>query len=138
MAIPSASDAWNNSPPLKYNKKIDLEVSHSVGVDGEDPFTVLVLEEEDHEIKFRTLSWQRTAILLFGEYVCLAILALAWSWSVVGWVSVAVLQNYTCDVCATPLHANGTGLRVLHHFRFGSGYMVYVTTAPAPTWSPAD
>jgi len=51
-----------------------------------DPFTALAIEEEAHEIKFRTLSWQKAALLLFGEYVCLAILALAWSWSVLGWV----------------------------------------------------
>ncbi len=52
-----------------------------------DPFTALALEEADHDIKYRTLSWQKTALLLFGEYVCLAILALAWSWSVLGWVN---------------------------------------------------
>jgi hypothetical protein len=51
-----------------------------------DPFEALRLEEENHQIKFRTLSWQKTTLLLFGEYVCLAILALAWSWSVLGWV----------------------------------------------------
>ncbi|WVQ75333.1 hypothetical protein IAR50_004950 [Cryptococcus sp. DSM 104548] len=51
-----------------------------------DAFTALVHREEDHDIKYRTLSWQKAAILLFGEYVCLAILALAWSWSVLGWV----------------------------------------------------
>lgn len=52
-----------------------------------DPFTALAEEEQHHDIKFRTLSWQKTTLLLFGEYVCLAILALAWSWSVVGWVA---------------------------------------------------
>lgn len=57
-----------------------------------DPFTALAIEEEDHDIKYRTLSWQKAALLLFGEYVCLAILALAWSWSVLGWVSVARLD----------------------------------------------
>ncbi|OWT38790.1 hypothetical protein J008_03705 [Cryptococcus neoformans] len=51
-----------------------------------DPFIALAQEEESHEIKYRTLSWQKAAVLLFGEYVCLAILALAWSWSVLGWV----------------------------------------------------
>lgn len=51
-----------------------------------DPFEALRLEEENHDTKFRTLSWQKTTLLLFGEYVCLAILALAWSWSVLGWV----------------------------------------------------
>lgn len=52
-----------------------------------DAFTALANEEADHDIKYRTLSWQKTALLLFGEYVCLAILALAWSWSVLGWVA---------------------------------------------------
>lgn len=51
-----------------------------------DPFVALAEEESNHQIKFRTLSWQKTTLLLFGEYVCLAILALAWSWSVLGWV----------------------------------------------------
>ena len=52
-----------------------------------DAITRLRIEEADHEIKFRTLSWQKAALLLFGEYVCLAILALAWSWSVLGWLA---------------------------------------------------
>ena len=51
-----------------------------------DEFNKLVVEEASHDIKFRTLSWQKATLLLFGEYVCLAILALSWSWSVVGWV----------------------------------------------------
>ncbi|ORX35359.1 transmembrane amino acid transporter protein-domain-containing protein [Kockovaella imperatae] len=51
-----------------------------------DRFAALKEEDGNHEINFRTLSWQKTALLLFGEYVCLAILALAWSWSVVGWI----------------------------------------------------
>ena len=46
----------------------------------------LRIEEAEHDIKFRTLSWQKAALLLFGEYVCLAILSLAWSWSVLGWL----------------------------------------------------
>jgi hypothetical protein len=51
-----------------------------------DEFSKMVVEEAGHDIKFRTLSWQKATLLLFGEYVCLAILALSWSWSVVGWV----------------------------------------------------
>ena len=50
-----------------------------------DVFAALAEEEKGHDIKYRTLSWQKAAFLLFGEYVCLAILALAWSWSVLGW-----------------------------------------------------
>ncbi|GFZ51702.1 hypothetical protein JCM24511_09470 [Saitozyma sp. JCM 24511] len=56
-----------------------------------DPFNALLLEEQSHDIKFRTLSWQKATALLFGEYVCLAILALSWSWSVVGWVAGAFI-----------------------------------------------
>jgi hypothetical protein len=52
-----------------------------------DPLKLQRLEEEGHEIQYRTLSWQKATLLLFGEYVCLAILALSWSWSVLGWVS---------------------------------------------------
>lgn len=51
----------------------------------EDVFATLVAKEADHDIQFRTLSWQRATLLLFGEYVCLAILALPWSFSVLGW-----------------------------------------------------
>ena len=59
---------------------------------GDVPLDVIAklrIEEADHEIeiKYRTLSWQKAALLLFGEYVCLAILALSWSWSVLGWVA---------------------------------------------------
>ncbi|KAL7420679.1 hypothetical protein Q5752_004630 [Cryptotrichosporon argae] len=52
-----------------------------------DVFESLAAEEASHDIKFRTLSWQKATLLLFGEYVCLAILALPWSFSVLGWVA---------------------------------------------------
>jgi hypothetical protein len=38
-------------------------------------FEELVAAEADHQIQYRTLSWQQTALLLFGEYVCLAIVS---------------------------------------------------------------
>jgi hypothetical protein len=39
-----------------------------------------------HEIKLRTMSWQKAAWLLAGDQVCLAIMAQTWSLSVLGWV----------------------------------------------------
>lgn len=70
-----------------------------------DAITKLRVEEADHDIKFRTLSWPKATLLLFGEYVCLAILALAWSWSVLGWVlgffvtfGMAIITWYTSYV----------------------------------------
>jgi hypothetical protein len=51
-----------------------------------DAFDQLAAEEENHDIKLRTMTWQRCALLLFGEQVCLAIMAQAWSLKVLGWV----------------------------------------------------
>ncbi|CAO1623745.1 unnamed protein product [Parajaminaea phylloscopi] len=48
-------------------------------------FAQLAREEESHDIKLRTMGWKKTAALLFGEQVCLAIMAQAWSFSVLGW-----------------------------------------------------
>ncbi|ORY27871.1 transmembrane amino acid transporter protein-domain-containing protein [Naematelia encephala] len=49
-------------------------------------FAKLKEAENSHDIKLRTMSWQKTAALLFGDQVCLAIMAQAWSFSVLGWV----------------------------------------------------
>jgi hypothetical protein len=68
----------------KLTKQEKLGVAPS---DSVDVFTAQVIEEEGNEIKYRTLSWQKATLLLFGEYVCLAILSLSWSWSVIGYVS---------------------------------------------------
>ncbi|KAI5361119.1 Putative amino acid transporter, transmembrane domain-containing protein [Septoria linicola] len=46
----------------------------------------LVQEDHQHEIKLRTMSWQKAAWLLAGDQVCLAIMAQSWSLSVLGWV----------------------------------------------------
>lgn len=37
--------------------------------------------DHEHEIKLRTMSWQKTAVLLAGDQVCLAIMAQSWSLS---------------------------------------------------------
>lgn len=41
----------------------------------------LLTADREHEIPLRTMSWQKTAILLAGEQVCLAIMAQSWSLS---------------------------------------------------------
>lgn len=51
-----------------------------------ESFGELILAERDNEIKYRTCSWQKTAALLFSEYICLAILSFPWSFSVLGLV----------------------------------------------------
>lgn len=49
-------------------------------------FAALVDEEASHDIKLRTMSWQKAMCLLFGDQICLAIMAQAWSFMVLGWV----------------------------------------------------
>lgn len=48
--------------------------------------TALVAEDHSHDIKLRTMTWQKAAWLLAGDQVCLAIMAQTWSLSVLGWV----------------------------------------------------
>ncbi|KAJ7043090.1 transmembrane amino acid transporter protein-domain-containing protein [Mycena alexandri] len=45
-----------------------------------------IAKESGNEIQYRTCSWQKTAALLFSEYICLAILSFPWSYSVLGLV----------------------------------------------------
>jgi hypothetical protein len=61
---------------------------HEVDSDGRsiDTITALVQEDHTHEIRLRTMSWQKAAWLLCGDQVCLAIMAQSWSLSVLGWV----------------------------------------------------
>lgn len=42
--------------------------------------------ESSNAIKYRTCSWQKTAALLFSEYICLAIMSFPYSYSVLGLV----------------------------------------------------
>lgn len=84
----------NPEEKLAERKRADLEAGLDSSSDtaSEDAIALLVAKEEGHDIKFRTLTWQKATLLLFGEYVCLAILALPWSFSVLGWGVGLVVQ----------------------------------------------
>jgi hypothetical protein len=47
--------------------------------------------EASNAIKYRTCSWQKTAALLFSEYICLAIMSFPWSYSILGLVPGLIL-----------------------------------------------
>ncbi|EME49315.1 hypothetical protein DOTSEDRAFT_68178 [Dothistroma septosporum NZE10] len=47
--------------------------------------------EAGNEIQYRTCSWQKTAALLFSEYICLAIMSFPYSYSVLGLVPGLIL-----------------------------------------------
>ena len=43
-------------------------------------------QEDGCAIQYRTCSWQKTAGLLFSEYICLAMMSFPWSYSILGLV----------------------------------------------------
>ncbi|KAH6604539.1 neutral amino acid permease [Trichoderma cornu-damae] len=59
--------------------------------------------EDGTSIQYRTCSWQKTAALLFSEYICLAIMSFPWSYSVLGLVPGLIL---TVVVAATVLYTS--------------------------------
>ncbi|KAJ5160310.1 uncharacterized protein N7482_007314 [Penicillium canariense] len=54
--------------------------------------------ESENTIKYRTCSWQKTAALLFSEYICLAIMSFPWSYSVLGLVPGLILTVFIAGV----------------------------------------
>ncbi|TFY75238.1 hypothetical protein EWM64_g8775 [Hericium alpestre] len=65
----------------------------------EEAVRVQISQENDHAIKFRTCSWQKTAALLFSEYICLAILSFPWSFSVLGLVPSVIVTLAVATSC---------------------------------------
>jgi hypothetical protein len=57
--------------------QIWLDYLSTNGVELTVSFTI----DHQHEIKLRTMSWQKAAWLLAGDQVCLAIMAQTWSLS---------------------------------------------------------
>lgn len=57
------------------------ETQDSDGTSTIEAITALVVEDHKHEIKLRTMTWQKAAWLLAGDQVCLAIMSQSWSLS---------------------------------------------------------
>ncbi|GAW00645.1 neutral amino acid permease [Lentinula edodes] len=60
---------------------------------------VQIARESEHEIKYRTCSWQKTAALLFSEYICLAMVSFPWSFSVLGMVPGVIVTVAVAATC---------------------------------------
>ena len=102
-----ASDPEQGTGEPKFRKmsRIGGPISGMVG-DSDTDSTISVGKQVELEranaIKYRTCSWQKTAALLFAEYICLAIMSFPYSYSVLGLVPgliitvvVAALVLYT-------------------------------------------
>ncbi|KAB8238903.1 hypothetical protein ETB97_003916 [Aspergillus alliaceus] len=76
------------------DKVKDLENQRQPGVQSDsdtDDIGRQIEMEAGNSIKYRTCSWQKTAALLFSEYICLAIMSFPWSYSVLGLVPGLIL-----------------------------------------------
>jgi hypothetical protein len=76
-------------PPPKGSIPITSADDASSGANIE--FNKLVEMEASDAIKYRTCSWQKTAALLFSEYICLAIMSFPYSYSILGLVPGLIL-----------------------------------------------
>ncbi|KAB8257703.1 transmembrane amino acid transporter protein-domain-containing protein [Aspergillus pseudonomiae] len=84
-----ASDGADSPDKMK-----DLENQRQPGVQSDsdtDDVGRQIEMEAGNSIKYRTCSWQKTAALLFSEYICLAIMSFPWSYSVLGLVPGLIL-----------------------------------------------
>ncbi|KAF7986928.1 hypothetical protein HWV62_12725 [Athelia sp. TMB] len=68
-----------------------------------ESFVHKVAAEDEHAIKYRTCSWQKTAALLFSESISIAVLSFPWSYSVLGLVPGIIL---TFAVAGTVLYTS--------------------------------
>jgi hypothetical protein len=82
-----------------YNEKklhdpapLDVEASDSDVDSSTQVLEALVAEDHEHDIRLRTMSWQRAAWLLCGDQVCLAIMAQSWSLS---YANVTLIIQYS-------------------------------------------
>ncbi|KAG4032103.1 hypothetical protein MFRU_007g00170 [Monilinia fructicola] len=77
------------APVLPHLRDTEIVASDSEG--GSDILNKQIQAEEGSAIKYRSCSWQKTAALLFSEYICLAIMSFPWSYSVLGLVPGLIL-----------------------------------------------
>ncbi|TDZ33752.1 N amino acid transport system protein [Colletotrichum sidae] len=88
--------AWFGGRKTKVGPRIAPVQESLVDVSDSDASAEAILGEQiakeaGHEIKYRTCSWQKTAALLFSEYICLAIMSFPWSYSILGLVPGLIL-----------------------------------------------
>lgn len=83
-----SSDDLERSPKpfKKEGEATDDIVEVNSNADSEEALAAARVKQaqEGGTIVYRTLSWQKAAILLFTEYVCLAILSFPWAFSYLG------------------------------------------------------
>ncbi|ODQ82793.1 hypothetical protein BABINDRAFT_29776 [Babjeviella inositovora NRRL Y-12698] len=96
-----------------------------------------VASDSEVQIHYRSCSWQRTAGLLFSEYICLAIMSFPWSYSVLGLVPGLILTVFVAltvlytglvigDFCAKYPHITNV-CDIGQHLFWGKKWAWYAT-----------
>lgn len=122
---------------LDFERKITELDNSSTDLSADEYLNTAVAEEAGHTINYRECSWQKTAGLLFSEYICLAIMSFPWSYSVLGlvpgliltvFVSITVLYTglTICDYCAAYPHITNV-CDIGQHLFWGSKVVWYLT-----------
>lgn len=120
-------------------KELVKKDSSSSSLSADEYLNLVVAEEANHSINYRNCSWQRTAGLLFSEYICLAIMSFPWSYSVLGLVPGLILTVFTsltvlytgliiADYCAAYPHITDV-CEIGQHLFWGSKIVWYATAA---------
>lgn len=122
--------------PEKAEKNATAQISSVSSDTSSDVFANLVDAEKDHQIKYRTLSWQKVTLLLFAEYLCLGLLALPWSFTILGWAAGLTVQCVIGLItwCESPVQLCVSGWPAGRRRRQTFSPLLYSTCAKA--WLP--
>ncbi|KAI1335144.1 amino-acid permease [Xylariaceae sp. FL0016] len=98
--VPRGWSAWFGGKDVRVGPRIapvNVAMNNDAGQQSDSELsTTAILEKQRAEeancaIQYRTCSWQKTAALLFSEYICLAIMSFPWSYSILGLVPGLIL-----------------------------------------------
>ncbi|EPE08617.1 n amino acid transport system protein [Ophiostoma piceae UAMH 11346] len=82
---------WWGGGNFKIGPRIGPVITGTAPESDSEDSSATILEkqlaqEDGCAIQYRTCSWQKTAGLLFSEYICLAMMSFPWSYSILGLV----------------------------------------------------
>lgn len=90
-------------PHLREDNNTAISSDSDESTSAEAILEKQLASQDGDAIQYRTCSWQKTAALLFSEYICLAIMSFPWSYSVLGLVPGLI---FTIFVAATVLYTS--------------------------------
>ncbi|KAG6906907.1 hypothetical protein DXG01_011462 [Tephrocybe rancida] len=100
MASVLVNDASGSILDIEKDVKMQKFVASDEDfAEGDEILARQIALEGGTEVQYRTCSWQKTAALLFSEYICLAVLSFPWSYSVLGLVPGVLVTIGVALIC---------------------------------------